>query len=151
MKKSTIMITILTLVAITTMGTTVFATKSNKTDAVSSATIKKEGTTTPTAEQQVQIDKLVKELSDLSIKENNLDIEEDQLELSYHKGEITYATYKEKDAAIEKQDRALDLRENEVERELKALGYQRMMDRDNDCDCDNDNDYDDDNDNDWDD
>ncbi|MEG1584077.1 MAG: hypothetical protein RR361_03365 [Anaerovorax sp.] len=153
MKRSKRNITAFTLAAIMAMGGTAFAATTPSPDGVTSATVAPNsaasiaGTvtsaTTQTAEQ-AEIDKLTKELLDVTIKENRLDLEEDQLELSYKKGEISADVFKARKAQIEKEDQILDTKEDELDRQLSAYGIDvDDDDQDNDKDDPTDNDKDD--------
>ncbi|MEI7885096.1 MAG: hypothetical protein WCI30_07065 [Clostridia bacterium] len=72
---------------------------------------------------QIQIDKLLLELTQLKAQDNQLEIREDALKLAHKNGSIDLAIYQAQKAALELEDNALDTREHAIKKELTALGY----------------------------
>lgn len=159
MKKMIIATLTLALVITTAIGTATLSVDTVSAEAISSASIKQQYTsepsktvqnsnttpvaTSPTNLQNPEVQKLLNELINLQEIENKLDLEEDALRASYRKGEISFTSYKTQMLQLEKQDDELDLKEDQIERELRNLGYYENRDYNNFVDHD-DNDYDDD-------
>ncbi|MEG0842049.1 MAG: cytochrome b5 domain-containing protein [Erysipelotrichaceae bacterium] len=59
---------------------------------------------------------------------------QDDLKLAYNKGEIDKETYQTKKAALEKEEHDLDAKEDKIEQQLKATGYQDKDDLDDEDD-----------------
>ncbi|MEG0410577.1 MAG: cytochrome b5 domain-containing protein [Erysipelotrichaceae bacterium] len=77
---------------------------------------------------------LLDELATNNKEELKNDQAQDDLKLAYNKGEIDKETYQTKKAALEKEEQVLDAKEDKIEQQLKAAGYQDKDDHDDEDD-----------------
>lgn len=82
-------------------------------------------TTTPATSansaSSAEIDKIIKELAELDIKDEELDYKEDQLEYQYRTGQIDRTAFNNGIADIQRQELEIDTRQNELELQLFNL------------------------------